>query len=159
MTTHPLVRFFSPAPLHDGVRPVQIWGLRLFYLLMLVFVAPYAWRVLLSHQGPWDPLRAITFAVWATYPALALFGVLRPLRWLPLMFFTIGYKAIWFAFVAYPLWQAGTLWGTPTGETASSFLALPLLAAVVPWGYAWRTYFAWPRRTGEAHAAAASAAR
>ena len=155
MTTHPLVRFFSPAPLHDGVRPVQIWGLRLFYLLMLVFVAPYAWRVLLSHQGPWDPLRAITFAVWATYPALALFGVLRPLRWLPLMFFTIGYKAIWLAFVAYPLWQAGT----PTGETASSFLALPLLAAVVPWGYAWRTYFAWPRRTGEAHAAAASVAR
>ena len=56
---------------------------------------------------------------------------------------------IWLAFVAYPLWQAGTLWGTPSGETASSFLALPLLVAVVPWGYAWRTYFASPRRTVE----------
>jgi hypothetical protein len=150
MLARPLVRFFAHDPRHEGVRPVQIWGLRLFFLLMLVFVTPTAWRVLLTHEGAWDPVRAVAFAVWATYPALALFGVLRPLRWLPLMFFTIGYKAIWLAFVAYPLWQAGTLWGTPTGEVASSFLALPLLAAVVPWGYAWRTYFARPWRRIEA---------
>jgi hypothetical protein len=145
-TAHPLVRFLSSDPRHDGVRPVQIWGLRLFYLLMLVFVAPTAWGVLLSHAGPWDPVRAIAFTVWASYPALALFGLLHPLRWLPLMFFAIGYKAIWLAFVAYPLWQAGALWGTPTGEIAASFLALPLLAAVVPWGYAWRTYMKLPAR-------------
>jgi hypothetical protein len=112
---------------------------------MLVFVAPYAWGVLLSHEGPWDPVRAVTFAVWATYPALALFGVLHPLRWLPLMFFTIGYKAIWLGFVAFPLWQAGTLSGSPTGEIAGSFLALPLLVAVVPWRYAWRTYVRLPQ--------------
>lgn len=159
MLARPLVRFFAPAPRHEGVRPVQIWGLRLFFFLMLVFVAPFAWRGLLTHDGPWDPLRAIAFSVWATYPALALFGLLRPLRWLPLMFFAIGYKTIWLAFVAYPLWQAGTLWGTPTGEVASSFLALPLLAAVVPWGYAWRTYFALPRRMVEARPPSAGAAR
>jgi hypothetical protein len=144
-----LAYLFAPDPHHDGVRPVQIWGLRLFFLLMLVFVAPSAWRVLLTHDGPWDPVPAVAFAVWATYPALALFGLLHPLRWLPLMFFTIGYKAIWLAFVAYPLWQAGMLWGSPSGEIASSFLGLPLLAAVVPWGYAWRTYFASPRKAIE----------
>ena len=150
-------RVFRSDPLrHEGVRPFNIWGLRLFYFLMLVFVAPSAWGVLLTHDGPWDPVRAVAFAAWATYPALALFGLLHPLRWLPLMFFTIGYKAIWLAFVAYPLWQAGTLWGTPTGEVAGSFLALPLLAAVVPWGYAWRTYFAWPRRMTEARATSAA---
>lgn len=143
-----LARFFASDPQrHEGVRPVQIWGLRLFYLLMLVFVAPVAWRGLLTHAGPWDPVRAVATAVWATYPALAMFGLLRPLRWLPLMFFTIGYKATWLAFVAYPLWRVGMLWGTPSGEIAASFLALPLLVAVVPWGYAWRTYFAWPRRS------------
>ena len=74
-------RLFAPDPRHDGVRPFQIWGLRLFFLLMLVFVAPFAWRVLLTHDGPWDPARAVAFAAWATYPALALFGVLHPLRW------------------------------------------------------------------------------
>ena len=142
-----LARLFASDPQHhEGVRPVHIWGLRLFYFLMLVFVAPVAWRGLLTHVGPWDPVRAVATAVWATYPALALFGLLRPLRWLPLMFFTIGYKALWLAVVAYPLWEAGTLWDTPSGEIAGSFLALPLLAAVVPWGYAWQTYFAWPRR-------------
>ena len=145
-----LVRSFDPDPRLDGVRPVQLWGLRLFFLLMLVFVAPAAWRVLLTHEGPWDPLHAIAWTVWATYPALALFGLLQPLRWLPLMFFTIGYKAIWLAFVAWPLWRADALWGTPSGEIAGSFLALPLLAAVVPWGYAWRTYVAWPWRTNGA---------
>jgi hypothetical protein len=35
--------------------------------------------VLLTHQGARDPVRAVAFAVWATYPALALFG-LRNLR-------------------------------------------------------------------------------
>ena len=112
MPANALVRFFSPDPRHEGVRPVQAWGLRLFFLLMLVFVAPTAWRGLLLHEGPWDPVRAVAVAAWATYPALALFGLLRPLRWLPLMYFTIGYKSIWLAFVAWPLWQAGTLWGT-----------------------------------------------
>ena len=139
-------RFFASDPQrHEGVRPVQIWGLRLFYLLMLLFVATDAWGGLLRHQGPWDPVRAVAVCVWATYPALALFGLLHPLRWLPLMFFTIGYKTLWLGFVALPLWRAGTLWGTPTGEVAASFLALPLLVAVVPWGYAWRTYFGLPR--------------
>ena len=142
-----LARIFAPDPRHDGVRPIQRWGLRLFYLLMLVFVAPTAWGVLLRHEGPWDPLHALAWTVWATYPTLAVFGLVHPLRWLPLMFFTLGYKAIWMVLVAWPLYQAGTLWGTQTGEIAGSFLAVPLLAAVVPWGYAWRTYVAWPRRT------------
>lgn len=90
---------FRSDPLrHEGVRPFNIWGLRLFYLLVLVFVAPTAWHVLLSHEGEWAPLSAVAWAVWATYPCLALFGLFHPLRW------------------------------------------LPLLALVIPWGYAWRTY-------------------
>jgi len=132
--------FRSDPQRHEGVRPVNIWGLRLFYLLMLVFVAPAAWRVLLTHEGPWEPLPAIAWAVWATYPALAFLGLFHPLRWLPIMFFTIGYKAIWLAFVSVPLWQAGTLQGSSAQPIAESFLALPLLVLVVPWGYAWRTY-------------------
>ncbi len=133
---------FRSDPLrHEGVRPLNIWGLRLFYLLMLLFVAPTAWQVLLSHEGQWVPLSAVTWAVWATYPALALFGVFKPLRWLPIMFFTLGYKTIWLTFVALPLWRAGTLEGSSAQPIAESFLALPLLAIVIPWGYAWRTYF------------------
>ena len=132
--------FKSDPRRHEGVRPFHIWGLRVFYALMIIGVAPTAWRVLLTHQGEWDPLHAIAWAVWGTYPVLAIFGVLHPLRWLPLMFFTLGYKAIYLGLIAYPMWQAGTLAGTQAGEIAASFLALPLLALVVPWGYAWKTY-------------------
>ena len=54
--------FVSDPSRHEGVRPFYIWGLRLFYGLMLVFVTPTAWRVLLSHDGPWDPLHAVAWA-------------------------------------------------------------------------------------------------
>jgi hypothetical protein len=133
---------FRSNPLrHEGVRPVHIWGLRLIYALMLVFVTPTAWQVLLAHDGPWQqPLNAVAWSVWATYPALAVFGLFQPLRWLPLLFFTLGYKAIWLVFVALPLWQAGTMQGSPAQPIAESFMALPLLVLVVPWRYAWRTY-------------------
>lgn len=138
--------FASDRQRHDGVRPFNIWGLRLFYLLMIVFVVPDAWHGLLTHQGPWDPLRAVTICVWATYPALAVFGLVHPLRWLPLMFFTIGYKSLWLLFVAWPMWQAGTLAGSPAEELAYAFLFVPVIAAVVPWGYAYRTFVRWPWR-------------
>lgn len=131
---------------YDGVRPINIWGLRLFYLLMAAFVATTAWRVLLTHEGPWEPMRALAFCVWATYPTLALLGLIHPLRMLPLMLFTIGYKTLWFVFVAYPLWAEGALAGSSAEAITHSFLGLPILALVVPWGYVWRTYVKLPRR-------------
>lgn len=143
-----LARFFArDRERYEGVRPAQVWGLRLFYLLMLVFVVPEAWGALLRHEGPWDPVRAVAFCVWATYPALALFGLFRPLRWLPLMVFTIGYKTLWLAFVAWPLWKAGTLAGSSAEQMAYSFAPVALLAAVVPWGYVLREYVGFPYRS------------
>ena len=152
------IRAFRSDPLrHDGVRPINLWGLRLFYLLMLVFVTPTAWQVLLSHQGAWtSPLSAVAWAVWATYPALAVFGLWQPLRWLPLLLFALAYKTVWLLFVALPLWQAGTFEGSAAQPIAESFLAVPLLALFIPWGYVWRTFVA-GARADATHAPLASA--
>ena len=134
-----IAKMFVSDPLrHEGVRPVQVWGLRVFYLLMLVMVAPGAWGALIGHEGPWDPVHAAALCVWATYPTLAVFGLFRPLCWLPLMVFTISYKTMWLAFVAWPMWQAGTLGGSAAEEMAFAFAFTPVLAVVVPWGYVWR---------------------
>jgi hypothetical protein len=59
---------------------------------------------------------------------------------LPIMMFTIFYKSIWLVIVALPLWQAGTLAGSPAEPMTKAFLWLPLAIAAVPWGYVFHTY-------------------
>ncbi|MBA3853305.1 MAG: hypothetical protein C0503_02760 [Gemmatimonas sp.] len=129
----------------EGVRPIQIATLRLFYFLMAAFVATDAWRGILTHQGPWDPVRAVAVCVWAAYPTLGILGLWQPLRMLPLMLFMVSYKSIWLAAVAFPLWRADALWGTPTGEMTQAFMALPIVLLAIPWGYVWRNFVRPPR--------------
>jgi hypothetical protein len=137
------------APDHErweGVRPINVYALRVFYFLMAAFVAPWAWKTLFTHAGPWDHTRAVAICVWAVYPTLGLLGVIHPLRMLPIMLFTIGYKSLWFIFVAWPLYRAGALAGTPAGQMAADFALLPLLIIAVPWKYVYERYVKWPTR-------------
>lgn len=138
-------RLFRPDARHDGVRSIHLVLLRVLYLLMVLFVATDAWGTILRHEGGWDPTRAVAWCVWATYPTLALLGLWHPLRMLPLLLFTIGYKALWLAVVAWPLWRAGTLAGSPAEGMAMVFLWTPLAVVAVPWGYVWR-HFVLPAR-------------
>lgn len=138
--------FLTPAARYDGVRPFNIWLLRLVYFLAAAFVATWAWGALLTHEGPWDQYRSVAISMWAAYPTLMLLGLIHPLRMLPLVFFSILYKALWLTMVAYPMWQAGTL--TPSAlQMAKDFLWLPLALIAIPWGYSFRT-FVLPGRLG-----------
>lgn len=140
-----LAYLFTPNEKHEGVRPINIYLLRVLNFLMIVGVATDAWGGLLRHEGPWEPNRAVAVAVWAAYPTLAVFGLIRPLQWLPIVVFMISYKTIWLVAAAYPLWKAGTLAGSPSEEMASVFLAAPLISLIVPWKYFFQN-FVWPRR-------------
>ena len=124
---------------YEGVRPINIYLLRALYGLMAVFVATSAWSTILRHEGPWDPYRVLAHSVWAIYPTLAILGVVHPLRMLPIMLFTIGYKVLWLVAFAYPLWRAGALTG-PALEIANSFIGVPVAILIVPWSHVWRTY-------------------
>lgn len=130
---------------YEGVRPINVYALRLFYFLMAAFVATDAWRTIITHDGPWDPFRAVAFCVWAAYPTLAVFGLIHPLKMLPIMLFTVVYKGLWLLIVAYPLWQAGTLAGSPAEAMTRAFIGTPLLIIAIPWKYVLRTYVMWPR--------------
>ena len=156
-------RLFMPDHVrYDGVRPIQIHLLRAIYFLMAVVVARYAWLSILRHEGPWDPYRAMAFCVWATYPTMAILGVAHPLRMLPIMVFMIGYKLLWLIIVAYPLWRAGTLAGSPVDGIAASFAQSLVVALVVPWGYVFRTFVMFARPypgPGKAHGATAERSR
>jgi hypothetical protein len=88
---------------YEGVPRINIYLLRLLYFLMLVFVGSDSWQSLISHQGPWDHVRAVSFCVWTAYSTLSLFGMIHPLKWLPIVIFMIFYKTLWLVVVAYPL--------------------------------------------------------
>lgn len=126
-------------------RPINIYLLRLFYFLMAAFVATDAWMTLITDEGPWDRFRALAFCVWAAYPTLAVLGLIHPLKMLPIMLFTIFYKALWLIVVAYPLWRTNALWGSPAEPMTRAFLPLPLLIIAVPWKYVFQNYVMWSR--------------
>lgn len=125
---------------YEGVRPVNIYFLRLLYFLMFVFVGLDAWKTIITHQGSWDPTRAVAWCVWAAYATLSFFGLLNPLRWLPIIIFMIFYKTLWIIVVAYPLWSAGTLAGSPSEGMAQVFIAAPFIALIIPWKYVFEKY-------------------
>jgi hypothetical protein len=132
--------FRSDAGRYEGVRPVHIYLLRTLFVLMFLFVGYDAWSYLLNHEGAWDPMKAAAWSMFASYSLLSILGVLRPLKMLPLVLFVIVYKSTWLFFVAWPLWKAGTLAGSPAEGMAKVFMWIPLAIVVVPWKYVLDTY-------------------
>jgi hypothetical protein len=125
---------------YEGVRPINIYLLRVLYFLMFAFVGLDSWRSIIAHAGPWDHVRAVAWCVWVAYPTLSFFGIFHPLRWLPIVVFMIFYKVLWVVVVAYPLWRVGTLAGSPADEMAHVFIGAPVVALFVPWGYVFRHF-------------------
>ena len=125
---------------YEGVRPINIYLLRLLFALVFLAVGSDSWGGILRHHGPWDPVRAAAVCMWAGYSVLSIFGVFQPLKWLPFVLFELVYKLTWLIAVAYPLWKAHALWGTPAGEIANAFLWFPLALFAVPWRYVLETY-------------------
>jgi hypothetical protein len=141
MTPMSIRSMFTPDHVrYEGVRPINIYLLRLFFFLIAAFVGSEAWLALINHQGPWDHIRALTWCVFAAYSTLSVLGLLHPLRMLPIMLFVVLYKGLWVLAVAVPLWRAGTMAGNPAEEMAGVFMWVPVLFLVVPWGYVWRTF-------------------
>ena len=127
--------FRSNTERYEGVRPVQIYALRTLFLLMFLFVGFDSWSALLQHQGAWDPMRSAALCMFASYSLLSILGVFKPLKMLPIMVFMVVYKSIWLLVVAYPLWAAGQLAGSPVEGMARIFMWVPLAIVAVPWKY------------------------
>lgn len=125
---------------YDGVRRINIYVMRLFFALMFVFVATDSWTTILTHRGAWDPTKAVAWCAWAAYSTLSLLGVFHTLRMLPIMLFMIFYKSLWLIVVAYPLWMAGTLDGSPAGEMTRVFSGVIIPIIFMPWRYVFEKY-------------------
>jgi hypothetical protein len=136
--TTPFKRNFTS---YEGVRPIQIYLLRLVFILTFTFVGMDSWTAILTHEGEWKPLNAVAFSVWAAYSTLSVFGILKPLKMLPIIAFQIFYKTLWLMIVAYPLWIAGVLRESPVYELAFAFSWVILPIVAMPWSYFFRLFF------------------
>jgi hypothetical protein len=143
----PIIKYiFTPNDKYDGVRPINIYLLRMFYFLMAAFVATDSWKAIINHEGPWDRFHAMAICVWAAYATLGVFGLIHPLKMLPIMIFMIFYKSLWLIVVAYPLWRTSTLADSPAAEMAGVFMMVPFTMIAVPWVYVFKNYVLWPKK-------------
>ena len=132
--------FKSDFKSHEGVAKYKIYLLRLLFLLTILFVGNASWTHILTYEGPWDPLHAMSFCVWAAYATLSILGLKNPLKMLPIVFFQIFYKSLWLVVVAYPLWMQNQLAGSPAEDLTYTFLWVVLPLFALPWKYAFRKY-------------------
>ena len=127
-------------PDNEGVPPIKIYLLRLLFILMLVFLGKDSWTYILTNKNPWNPAEAMNWSIWASYSVLSVLGLIHPLKMLPIVMLEILYKTIWLILVAYPLWMADQLWGSPAEGMVFAFLLVPLPIIAMPWRYTFRKY-------------------
>lgn len=124
----------------EGVRPINIYVLRLFFALMFFMMGYTAWLHIFSHKGEWEPINAVTWCVWATYATISVIGIYNTLRMLPIVLFMTFYKMLWLIVVAFPLWRKGSLKGSPSEELANIFIWAIIPILFFPWKYFYKTY-------------------
>lgn len=99
-------RIFGPDnERYQGVYKINIYLLRLLYILMFLFLGKDAWTHILTFKESWDSAAATAWCFWGSYSVLSVLGILYPLKMLPLVMLEILYKVIWLILVAYPLWS------------------------------------------------------
>jgi hypothetical protein len=62
---------FQQADPYEGVRPINIYLLRLLYILMFCVLGKETWTHIFTHQGPWDPTNAVAWCIWTAFATLA----------------------------------------------------------------------------------------
>ncbi|WP_212003848.1 hypothetical protein [Chitinophaga sp. HK235] len=124
----------------EGVPRINIYLLRLLFILMFVFLGKDSWTYIFTFKGTWDPINAMAWCIWASYSVLSVLGIIHPLKMLPIVMLEICYKVLWLILVAYPLWSANQLAGSPAEGMTYVFLPVVLPILAMPWRYAFKKY-------------------
>ena len=126
---------------YEGVRPINIYLLRLLYFLMASFVATSAWMTILNHVGPWDRFQRADIL---RLGRISDHGGARTDSSAPDAADHAVHDLLQVDLAAHRrlcrCGSAGALWGSPAETMTRAFLWLPLLIVAVPWGYVLRTY-------------------
>jgi hypothetical protein len=124
-----------------GAASLPTWRLnvmRVGYLVMAVGLAVTKWPEFLRHE-PWELKEGTVLTMLVAMSVLALLGLRYPRQMLPILLFEVGWKLLWLAVVALPLWASGTLTGA-TLEEAAKVLWVVIIIAVIPWRHVVRQF-------------------
>lgn len=125
---------------YEGVSNINIYLLRLLFILVVLFVATGTWSHIFNYQGTWNATNASAWCMWASYSLISIIGIIRPLKMLPIVLFEIIYKITWLVVVAYPLWRTGELTGSIVEGMANDYLWVLLPVIAMPWKYFIKKY-------------------
>jgi hypothetical protein len=121
----------------------QIWGLRLMFAAMVIVLGSRQLTYILEGSADWEPWRGLGHSMLFSLALLALVGVFRPIRLLPLMIYEVVWKSVWLLVVAMPPWLAGQ----PVPEIVNatgSMIGIAIITILIPWRYVWWAYVAQP---------------
>ncbi|MDG2342741.1 MAG: hypothetical protein P8L24_06765 [Cytophagales bacterium] len=124
----------------DGIRPINIYGMRFIYILMATLLAMDVWTHIITYDQKWDPSDAMNWSVWAAFTLFAVIGIFHTVKMIPIMVLEIVYKTIWLILVALPLFQDGNLSDDTTDGMIFPFILVILPVTFVPWGYVVKKY-------------------
>ncbi|MEP6594620.1 MAG: hypothetical protein ABJA71_01690 [Ginsengibacter sp.] len=98
-----------------------------------------AWSEIFPHSGLWQPIPGIAYSFWGAFSLLAIFGIIHPLKMIPLLLVQFIYKLIWSIIVAYPLWSSNQL---PVSHELTNIMVKGFIIDlfIIPWPYVLRNY-------------------
>ena len=118
--------------------------LRAYYALMALGSLTVFWPELIHHSPVWGIETGAQYALLSGLAPMAALGLRYPLGLLPLVLYEFLWKALWFIFVAGPLYISGQMTAGAWSNVFACSIAIVLTPIIVPWSYFWHNYCARP---------------
>jgi len=128
------------------VSPLRLNLLRIVYFLIFLFTATEFWPRILAQRTPPTLMTGVSWCFFAALTPLTLLAVRHPLKMLPVMFFELFWKSIWFFGIGLPLWISHQVTPDYWETIKATLMGVILCPAVIPWGYVYAT---WVKGPGE----------
>ena len=128
----------SPETVRSDLAVWRVNLMRAGYLFMAVGLITVKWP-LLGQAASLPLFEGVTLTLLTAMSLLALLGLARPVKLLPVLLFETTWKVLWLGLVALPHAFAGDL-STAMTEVLVNCSLVVVIIAVTPWNYVWRTY-------------------
>lgn len=136
----------------QGVSRLQMYLLRVMYLLVVVGLGLTAWPDIIAPAARAADSHSVVLAFLGALSLLALLGLRYPLQLLPILLFEICWKSLWVLVFALPVWLDSGLDEYAAGVLFACVLGIVLTPIAVPWKYVMARYViaageSWSRET------------